>query len=270
MDTVEQRLQVLERDLQRSRRTSRVLLLTLVALSCIAATQGETPQMRKLITPGQALSKDANLPLEENATKQDRLRTVEADQFVLLDRLGRARLNMVVNEDGPAISMFDKQGRKRLELGHSDMSSGLRLLDAGESPVVSLKVPDNVGHGQLAIVGSQGSSVMNADGLRIRDADNQPRLHLALLNGKFPVLGISQSDQSGPSSIELTAGDGGRALKIHDKEGYPLYSVFAADNGNTSVRMGHPDHERSLQISTGPQGGLLKMLSSGLFGENMY
>ncbi len=254
MDTIEQRLQVLERDLQRSRRSSRTLLLLLVALSCIAAAQGVTPQASKPTTPEQAPPMDANRPPEGNSARQDRLRTVEADQFVLLDRLGRSRLTMVVTDGGPAISMFDEKGQKRLELVQSDVSSGLRLLDSSESPVVSLEVPHDVSQAQLTIASPRGSSLTNADGFRVRDASNQGRLLLALLNGNFPVLGISQSGQNGPSSIEMTAGEGTRAFKIHDKDGYALYSVFAADNGSTSVKMSHPDHERSLQISTGPPG----------------
>ena len=205
MDTIEQRLQVLERDVQRSRRSSRTLLLIFVAFSCIAAAQGVTPQGSKSTTREQTPPMDASRPPEGNSARQDRLRTVEADQFVLLDRLGRSRLTMVVTDGGPAISMFDEKGQKRLELVQSDVSSGLRLSDSSESPVVSLEVPHDVSQAQLTIASPRGSSLTNADGFRVRDASNQGRLLLALLNGNFPVLGISQSGQNGPSSIEMTA-----------------------------------------------------------------
>ena len=252
MDTIEQRLQDLERECQRSRRVNRSLIFLVVTVGCIAGAQGRMPQASKP-TQKKAPSTDARRPDDRASLGRDRLRTVEADQFVLLDRLGRSRVRMAITDDGPVISMFDEKGRNRLELGHTSVSSGLRLLDSNESPVVSLQLPQDVGRAHLEIRSPQGSSLTKAGGFSVRDAADHGRLRLALLNGNFPVLGISQSGQSGPPSIEMTASDESRSLKIHDDDGHPLFSVFAADNGKTSVNMGHPDHERSLQISTGPK-----------------
>lgn len=132
---------------------------------------------------------------------------------------------------------------------------------------------------RLEIRSSQGNSSTNASGVSITDREENQRLLLALINGNFPVLGIHQSGQNGPASVELTAGDdGSRHLKIHDEGGAPLLTVSAARDTATTLNMRHPDHERSLQISTGesPQiaffapanqdgtGGLLPLLQLGL------
>jgi hypothetical protein len=74
-----------------------------------------------------------------------------------------------------------------------------------------------------------------------------------LINGNFPVLGISQKGQNGPSSIELTASQDSRSLKLHDDKGHPLFSLFAADDGKTSLSIRSPDHERSLDVTSGPK-----------------
>jgi hypothetical protein len=84
------------------------------------------------------------------------------------------------------------------------------------------------------------------------DATNSVRLNLSLLNGNFPVLGISQQGQDGPPSIEMTASEGVRSVKLHDVAGHPLFTVFAADDGATTLTLQHPQHDRSLQIMAGP------------------
>jgi hypothetical protein len=118
---------------------------------------------------------------------------------------------------------------------------------------VSLQLPHNIDPAHLEIKSPQGSSWTKADGFSVRDAADHGRLHLSLLNGNFPTLGISQSGQNGPPSIEMTASEGSRSLKLHDDDGFPLFSVFATDDGRTFLNMGHRDHERLLQISTGPK-----------------
>jgi hypothetical protein len=253
MDTMEQRLQVLEREFQRSRRVHRILILAVVAIACIAGAEDNTPDASKPTTPKQAPSSDDSPANVGRPLGRDCLRTVEASQFVLLDRLGRSRARMLVTDDGPAISMFDEDGQKRLELSHTRIASGLRLFDSNESPVVSLQLPHNVDPAHLEIRSPGGRSLTKADGFSVHDAANHGRLHLALVNGNFPVLGIRQSGQNGPPSIEMTASEGSRSLKLHDDDGFPMFSLFAADDGRTSLDMRHPDHERSLQICTGPK-----------------
>jgi hypothetical protein len=245
MDRVEQRLFVLERELQRSRRVNRFLIFVVIAVACMARAQGKPPIESQPLKPAPVPSAAASQP--------DRLRTVEAERIVLLDRLGQSRLRIGVDDDGPAITMFDEKGNMKLRLAQSESSSGLRLLSADESPVVSLEASHAGDRAHLEVRSQQGSSLINASGISVRDAADHGRLHLSLTNPNYASLGISQSGQNGPSSIEMTATDRSRSLKIHDASGFPVYDVFATEEGQTSVILRHPDHERTLQISTGPE-----------------
>lgn len=254
MATIDQRLQALECQFRRERRVNRVLTVALIAIVCITGAQRVTPSDAEQKTPKSTQQPDGSERDGGVLPGGDRLRTVEADRFVLLDRHGRSRATLVVTDQGPALSMFDEKGRKRLELSQTTIGSGLQLFDSKESAVASLQVPRDVARAHLEIRSSQGSSSMKSSGVSVKDRAESQRLLLALINGNFPVLGISQNGQNGPPSVEITASDeGSRHLKIHDNDGYPLFSVSAAKNHTTSLSMGHPDHERSLQISAGPE-----------------
>ena len=282
MNTTEQRLQALEREVRRSHRFNRLLLCAVVAAGCVAAARVGTPQASKPPTPAKRPAAEQRLADGPESRGPGRLRTIEADQFVLLDRQGRSRLKLAVTDAGPSIVMFDEQGRKRLELGQSRDTLGLRLLGADAASRVCLELRHDDGRARLEIQGPQGSSLMQTDGFAVRDAAGSRRAQLALLNGNFPLLGLSQSGQNGPPSIEMTATEGAPSLKLHDAQGAPLFWLGAAGDGSTSLNLRHPDHERSLQISAGPAatdgpvvsffapagddgtGGLLPLLRFGL------
>jgi hypothetical protein len=254
METIEQRLQALECQFRRARRVNRVLICALVAIVSIAGAQGTKPSDSKPKPSESAPPAGGNLPDRPAPPGKERLHTIEANRFVLLDRLGRSRATMVATEHGPALSLFDETGRKRLELSQTANGSGLHLFDSNETPIATLQVPQDPAGACLEIRGPLGKSLTRAEGFAVQDGAESRRLELALLNGNFPVLGISQSGQNGPPSVEITASDdGARGLKIHDKNGYPLFSVSAANDGATHFTMRHPDHERSLEICAGPK-----------------
>jgi hypothetical protein len=241
MDTVEQRLQILEHDLSRSRRVNQVLGVAVLAVVCIAGAPSKMPVE---VNPLQHLPSAA-------ASRTPRVgvgaRTMEAGQLILVDALGRPRIRMQVTDQGSAISMLDEKGRKRLELGETSTASGLCLFDS-DVPVVSLQFYQQ-GDPALEIKNGQGTARMKADGFTVHDASNEGRLNLSLFNGNYPVLGLSRSGQNGPPSIELTANEASGSVKLHDKLGHPLFSVAVTDDGKTFLNMGHPAHERLLQIS---------------------
>lgn len=245
MKTVEERLEALELRFRRAQQGNRVLTFALITLACAAGAQLAPPKNQ---TPAKVS------PAEHKAPEgKGRLRTIEAEEFILRDRLGQLRLSMAVTEVGPAISMFDENGHKRLELTQTPTASGFQLLDSNEVPIASLEVQHDGDRARLEMTGPQGKSLISAEGLTVRDLSGDQRLQLALINGNFPVLGISQRGQSGPPSVEITAGDTGtRGVKIHDDDGHPLFSVSAAEDGTTHLNLGHPKHERSLQVTAGP------------------
>ena len=250
MNCLEQRLRVLERDFQRSRRANRLLVIAAVTVGCIASAQIATPQTSTPKVSGKIPSSGIDRPDGASSLGPARIRTIEAEQFVLLDQTGQSRLKMAIVDGGPAISLFDQNGQKRLEFGTTSSSTGIHLMDADESPMVSLHVPHDDSRAQLEFRSAQASSVTKATGFSVLDAAGQSRLQLALINGNFPMLGISQSGQQGPPSIEMVAGENSRSLKMHDEAGHLLFSVFTDDRDSTSMTMRHPDHDRSLQIST--------------------
>ncbi len=284
MDTIEQRLSRLEVSLQRSRRMNRMLVFAVVALAGVASSQVTTSQTSDAKQGRTALDKVGRQGDVASLQKGD-ARTIEADQLVLLDSAGRSRVRIGVADDGPAISMFDETGQKCLELGCTTVATGLRLSNPQQSSIASLQLPSG-GGAQLQIQESKGSSLVNADGFRVRDSSKQSRLQLALLNGNFPMLGISQSGQDGPPSIEVNAGEGTRSMKIHDERGQPLFSVIADNERGTSLTLRHPNEEKSLELSMGSKqaggprinlfapakqdgsGGVVPLLQFGLRDDN--
>jgi hypothetical protein len=253
MKSLEQRLQFLERQVTRTRQVNRLLILSVVVVACVAGAQNRTPHGSGLPTQQQTQQLGGDRTAAEHPSGANTRRTIEAEQFVLRDPQGRARASLDITDGGPTLSMFDERGKKRLELSQTNRTVGLRLLGPNESSVVLLQLPHGTKPGRLEIKSSQGSSLTKADGLFINDAAQHARLQLALLNGNFPLLGISESGQHGPPSIEMTVGKGSRSLKLHDVDGRPLFSLTSGNRGATFLSMTHPDHERSLQVSTGPR-----------------
>lgn len=252
MGEIEQRLSVLERTLQRSQHTNRMLLLLVVVIACAAGAQ-RNPSERPEAPPPKAAAKSskADSPEGRRAEGRDRSRIVEAEGIVLRDQRGRLRTKMIAADDGSAIRMFDKEGRKRLELRQTSSESGFRIFGSDESLIASLlQVPGKAASAQFEINGQQGKTLVQADGLSVRDAADHQRLHFALINGNFPVLGIRQSGETGPPSVEVTP----RSLTLHDG-GYPRFAMSTAADGRAFLNLRHPDRERSLQISTGPSDG---------------
>ncbi len=253
MNTLEQRLQCLERQVTHARQVNRMLILATVVIACIAGAQSRTPDGSRPATPQQTQQPSGNRPAVENPSGADTLRAIEAERFVLRDPQGRTRATLDTTNGGPAMSMFDEQGKKQLELCQTNRAVGLCLFDTDESVAVRLQLPYGDESGRLEIRSSKGRSLTKADGLFINDAAEHARLQLALLNGNSPMLGISQSGQDGPPSIEMTAGQGSRSLKLHDVDGSPLFSLISGDRGATFLLMTHPDHDRSLQIAAGAE-----------------
>jgi hypothetical protein len=252
MDTLEQRLRRLESEVTRTRRLNRLLVLAAVVIMCVAGAQSQVRSGARLEAQQQSQQASGNHATDENPLGPNATRTIEAAEFILRDPKGRVRATLNITDGGPALCMLDERGKKRLELCQTNRAVGLQLFHPAEAPAVLLQLPHGVEPGRLEMRNSQGASLTRADGLFINDAAGNSRLQLALLNGNFPMLGISRGGQSGPPSIELTASGGSPSVKLHDVDGRPLFSLISADGGRTLLNMTHPDHERSLQIATGP------------------
>ncbi|MGN6546667.1 MAG: hypothetical protein ACTHK7_16550 [Aureliella sp.] len=247
MENIEQRLEALERRCRRAQWSNRVLAFALAVVVCAAGAQLSAPQTPKTSPPADGQQR------KQSREGKEGLQTVEAERIVLRDAAGQPRLTMTVTEDGPAISMFDELGFKKLELSQSAERSGIRLFDSHKTQLASLEVQDR-DRPELVLNDADGRALIHASGFEVRDREDRSRALLALINGNFPVLGLNKIDQKGPPSVELTAGDNGmHAFKIHDAAGRPLFVVSATKGGVTHLHMRHPDHERLLQISAGPK-----------------
>ncbi len=252
MRDMEHRLQRLECELRRSRQANRLLLMGAVAVFSLAYAQGDTLHEPQGDSAKQVPYKDTIDADQSDAIPADPLRTLQVGQLLISDRSGRTRIRLGVSESVPEICLLDEQGRKRMQLRQKETRSELQLLDAEEVPRVSLELPDRPAAAGLQIHSASGSASMKADGFSVRDAAGQTRLYLSLTNGNFPALGISQKNQNGSPSIEMTASDKGtRQLTFHDDTGFPLCSVVSSGNGTSTLQLRHPDHDRSLQISQG-------------------
>jgi hypothetical protein len=245
MNAIEQRLQAVERALERSRRINQFLAVAVVAIVCIAATQNGQPA-------GQKPAANKNKPLAAPAPVATvRQRNVEAEQFVLLDGDGRGRVKMFVADEGPVIGMFDADGRKRLELSDEGGVASLRMFDGQEKAAVELKLP-RVEPAQLELHGSTGMAMLKNSGLSLRDAEERQHVYLALTNGNFPVLGIGHVD-NGPPPLEIVGGNGSASLMLHDADGFPVFTLTSHKDGGASLGLSDRARERTLQICADPQ-----------------
>ena len=243
METIDRRIQNLERQVDRAQQGNRALAFALATVVCVAGAQVAQPQAKS--------SKDTGSQARDAQASPQAL---EANQLVLLDPHGRPRLKMAVTAEGPSISLLDEHGHSRLELKQTSNASGMTLLGADEAQIASLEIEHASDRAELEIKSkrSKTRTLTTGDAFAVWDSADNARLQLALINGNFPLFAMSQPGQRGPSSIEMTAGnDGSRAFKIHDRAGHPVLSVAATQDGATHVDLRHPDRKQSLQVSTG-------------------
>ena len=57
-------------------------------------------------------------------------KTVETDESVLKDSLGRVRAQLAMAEEGPALNLYDDTGQPRFTVGVPKTGSAFALLDA--------------------------------------------------------------------------------------------------------------------------------------------
>lgn len=274
MQSIERRIQILEKDLRRTKLFNRVLAFAAIAMLAIGISRAEDvpvtaaePQVnsskRDLNEPdlnqkGSAKSGTAEpssvVPVRRSGS--ERLHTIEAEQIVLVDRFGKQRITLDANEldsgHGPGIRFFDQQGHKRVELSQAPANSGLLLFAANDRVVARLQATNDGDGASFEVSNSKGRAETKPQGFIVRDRHRQVRSQLSLVNGNFPLIGLSQRDQNGPTSVEITASDSGqRAIKIHNAQGQPLASIVGTKSGESFLNMGNPSDDRDLRISTG-------------------
>ena len=199
----------------------------------------------------------------------------EGPALTMLDENGKRRLELSLDRNGPAVQLLDANeeeqatvrlaGRRatvalgsRTPHGKAAVSlecespgpSGLYFRDkAGETAVSLTRGAGTLG--MLRFNDKKGHSCTKADGIFVADQKGRIRTQMALLNGNYPLVKVSDGTQRGPGSIQMDAHDNGvRRLSVYTQHGWPLFSIFA-NQARTTLSMGHPDDPRSLKISTG-------------------
>lgn len=85
-------------------------------------------------------------------------KTLEAETIVVRDPQGRGKIILAVGDDGPAVTLVDKNGKLRANLGMTREGPALDLLDVAESPRAELMFTEE--HGPLLnFFDSKGSQV---------------------------------------------------------------------------------------------------------------
>lgn len=250
MNTMEQRLQLLESRVRQSQRTNRTLLFAIILIVGVAGARAQVPQATQRVSPPAQAEPQHHA---DNAPRQDG--TIRAHRIVLVDKAGTKRVELNATEPSIFLRMMDEQGATRVALEQSATAASLVIKGADGNEAVSISVPPRQGEPAVTLAGPTGSTRLSAAGVAVRDLDERNRLSFSLINGNFASLGISQAGQQGPPSIELTATDRSRSFKIHDDAGRPLVTMFASEDGSTSVSWRHPSHDRVMQISSGASGG---------------
>ena len=136
MATLEQRLHRLERDLVRSRRFTRLLVVTVLAFASFAGVQRPQHDQPRAAKPSADAIPWQTVRGEDAAVAGPRV--LQLDELVLSDRQGRSRIRLRVSPAGPAISLLDEQGQERHKLSQSRAGSTNAMRDRGQ-PVVAMQ-----------------------------------------------------------------------------------------------------------------------------------
>lgn len=249
MRTMVERVEKLERDCRRLRAANWCLLAAGVGLMCIAAVPAGPLQQPEpaAVSTGDKRAASADGP---GAPERQEV-TLEVQQLVVTDAQRRPRIQMSVVDDGPTIRLLDSAGKPQVILGQTSSWAGLQLADNQGELIGSLAVMPGSRQAQLELRGGHGSSQVQPDGFFVRDVAGHNGAYLAILNGNFPVCGVTSPGGQGPPSVEITSSGGTGRIKIHDDHGRPLFTVGTTQQRSAELTLAQAASERSINITGG-------------------
>lgn len=209
----------------------------LVALErrCRRATQANVALV-VLVAVGLGMAAAAGQPQGPGASRSQRQQTPQAVEEPTRGKPARGRNHG--GEPGRAPEADGVVEAERFVLRDAAGEVRAELAIEGNGPVLTLH-------------GDAGCTRVSPSGIAVVDRDDAQRLVMALINGNFPLIGVSSPDQQGPPSVEITAADdGSRKLALHDTAGRPLVSITAGTQG-AALALRHTQKERTLQITGG-------------------
>lgn len=229
MTTIEQRLVTLERRCRRMSQANGALVVLVVVVIGMAGAAGQ------LQGPGDSPSLRQHMPQAAQATTRG-----NADQ--------RGKQGDGPSPPNDAARVVEAE-RFALRDAAGDVRATLAI--EGGGPV-------------LTLLGDTGRTMVSPSGIAVSDRDDTQRLVVTLINGNFPLIGVSSPDQQGPPSVEITAGDdGSRKLALHATDGRPLVSMTGGPQG-AALTLRHTEHERTLQLTGGTpdsEGPVLELMA---------
>lgn len=287
--SVEQRLGLLEDRYRRLARRNTALVLGVVALASLAATS--PPSSQQAPSPSQQSPRQASQQSPSPGKKgagddagpmpEQKGRVLEAEAFLLRDSQQRVRGRLAMEGDRAVLALYNADGTARLTLTQLEDGAEVALLASAEGQGVRLRADGNPEGSRVEVAGKAATTATTASGVSIVDADDGQRLVMKLINGNFPLLGVSQHGQAGPPSVEITAGDdGSRKIALHTATGEAVIAMTSSDQQG-ALALRQPGREHTLQLQSGNEaaggpsivclapegqdgGGVLPRLSLGL------
>ena len=122
---IEERLEKLERQLTRTKRQNRCLLLALVLVGTMVVACGGSGG-------GDSVTES------DSATD-----TVQAREFVVVDEQGTRHALLHVDQDGPGLVLFDENSNPRVGLAVLKGGTALILSDENGKPRAGMVLPEN-------------------------------------------------------------------------------------------------------------------------------
>lgn len=253
MESLEQRLVDLEHRCRRLARWHTAILLALVVAASLAAAAPQQSLQQHQQTPQQAAPNKA--AAKPGCQPAEVGRVVEAEAFVLRDAQQRIRGRLGMVAEKATLTLYDEDGSARLTLTQLEGGAEVMLAAADGEHGVCLRADSRAEGSRIEVSGDAGRTTTAASGVSIVDADNGQRLVMKLINGNFPLLGVSQQGQADPPSVEITAGDdGSRKIALHTSTGEPVIAMTSRDQRGT-LALRQPGREHSLQLHSGSEAG---------------
>ena len=134
-------------------------------------------------------------------------RTVEAERFVLMDAGGKMRGRFVMEEEGPALRLYDSDGAPELSLGVDSTAYG----------------PDSTAYGPYLLMSNVNAHLNSKARFTMHlTAAGEPSLELKDETGYSVLLGISQVFTRRTGDVQTSSA---ASLRLFDKNGKVIWSV---------------------------------------------
>lgn len=179
---------------------------------------------------------------DNQESKTPRLRALELEQLVLVDKNNRRRAILQINKDGqPELALLDKSGNSRVYLGfYGDDQPYLALSDKSGKPAIELEV----GQKDRALISIMQKKTDHKLSFQLTETGlseieftvrGQPRMSLAVTSEDLSALFIRDRDGRPRVAINSNGDDKGHGLFLMDKNNKVRSGVMVDAENNPNV-----------------------------------